>query len=284
MALRDHVREFRNRLGFALLFLLCGGAFGFFWFSTDLGPIPSLGDIVLRPYCQLELARGPDEQCLLLQTGPLDAFMTRFKVGLAAGAVLTSPGWLYQVWAFLAPGLRRIERRLALSFVTIGSVLFAAGAVLAYLVVPRGLTLLIHLGQNVFSTQFRGAEYINFVLVMLFAFGVSFLLPLLVVMLNRIGILPYDKLKHWRRGIILALCVFSAFVTPPDPLSMIALAVPMTLLFETAIQIARIQERRKQRREQQGTAGLSPDEPTPSEYVTTDSQPEHSPRSTDDIT
>src|SRR5699024_1659332 len=236
------------------------------------------------PYCQLDLPRGPNGQCQLLQTGPLDAFMTRFKVALAAGAVLTSPGWLYQIWAFLAPGLRSIERRLALAFVTIGSILFAAGAVLAYFVVPRGLTLLIKLGQDVFSTQFRGDEYINFVLVMLLAFGVSFLLPLLVVMLNRVGVLPYEKLKHWRRGIIFALCVFSAFVTPPDPLSMIALAVPMTLLFEGAIQLSRIQERRKRRREHQDTGGLSPDDPTPSEYIATDRQPTPSIRDTDDIT
>lgn len=283
MALRDHLREFRNRVGWALLILLCGGVFGFVWFRTNLGPIPSLGDIMLRPYCQLELTRGPGEQCLLLQTGPFDAFMTRFKVGLAAGAVLTSPGWLYQVWAFLSPGLRRIERRLALAFVAIGSVLFAAGAVLAYLVVPRGLTLLVKFGENVFSTQLRGSEYINFVLVMLLAFGVSFLLPLLVVMLNRVGVLPYDKLKHWRRGIIFALCVFSAFVTPPDPLSMIALAVPMTALFEAAIQISRIQERRKKRREQQGPGGLSPGEPTPTEHFTPGSGAEE-PVRTDDVT
>lgn len=268
MSLRDHLREFRNRLGWALLIILLGGVFGFIWFGTNLGPIPSLGDIMLRPYCQLDPSLRAGDSCQLLQTGPFDGFMIRFKVGVAAGAVLTSPGWLYQVWAFITPGLRSTERRFALAFVSIASVLFAAGAVLAYYVVPKGLDVLVGFGEDVFVTQFRGSEYVNFVLILLLIFGVSFLLPLVVVMLNRIGVLPYDKLKQWRRGIIFGLFCFGAVATPgTDPISMLVLATAMTVLFELAIQISRLQERRKLRRESAGAGGLDPDEPTPSEHI-----------------
>lgn len=287
MALRDHLREFRNRLGWAMLIILGGGAFGFIWFGTNLGPIPRLGDIVLGPYCALDLEYRPGGGCRLLQTGPFDAFMIRFKVGVAAGAVLTSPAWMYQVWAFITPGLRSNERKFTLIFVSIASALFAAGAVLAYYVVPKGLQVLVGFGDDVFVTQFRGSEYINFVLVLLLIFGVSFLLPLVVVMLNRVGVLPYDKLKQWRRGIVFGLFVFGAIATPgTDPISMLVLAAAMTVLFELAIQISRVQEKRKLRREGAGVGGLDPDEPTPSEYITGEREQAEDGRAvhTDDVT
>ena len=287
MSLRDHLREFRNRLGWAMLIILGGGVFGFIWFGTNLGPIPSLGDIMLRPYCQLDLDAQAGDSCTLLQTGPFDSFMIRFKVGVAAGAVLTSPAWLYQVWAFVTPGLRSNERRFALAFVSIASVLFAAGAVLAYYVVPKGLDVLVSFGEDVFTTHFRGSEYVNFVLVLLLIFGVSFLLPLFVVMLNRIGVLPYDKLKQWRRGIIFGLFCFGAIATPgTDPISMLVLAAAMTVLFELAIQISRVQERRMLRRQRAGVGALDPDEPTPTEYITGEREHTEDGRAvhTDDVT
>ncbi|MBK1782956.1 twin-arginine translocase subunit TatC [Prauserella cavernicola] len=292
MTLIEHIYEFRRRLGYALLAIVAGGILGFLWFSNKIGPIPSLGDIVTGPYCAIPAdQRYPKGgECQLLQTVPFEAFMIQLRVGLTAGAVLFAPVWLYQLWAFIAPGLYSKERKYALTFVAFASALFAGGAVLAYLMVPHALDLLTSFGGGEFATWFTGDRYISFVLSLLLIFGVSFELPLLIVMLNRVGVVRYDMLKKWRRGIIFLLFVFAAFVTPADPFSMLALAGALTLLFEFALQLTRLHDRRLDRK--RGTEGwdeLADDEAAPFEYTPSsvdDEQPAKQGKSanTDDIT
>jgi sec-independent protein translocase protein TatC len=251
MTLRDHLYELRHRLGMAILALLVGCILGFLWFQWRIGPVPSLGRLLTGPYCELPATVRFEPipgKCQLLQTQPFEAFLIQFKVGLAAGAVLTSPFWLYQIWAFITPGLYDNERKFTRIFVVLASFLFACGAALAYFVVPKGLSVLVSFGGDTFIAALAANDYISFVLVMLLIFGVSFELPLLVTMLNRIGVLPYRNLKKWRRGIIFALFVFAAVATPgTDPIGMLALAGAMTVLFEVAVQIARIHDRKKDR-------------------------------------
>lgn len=250
MTLIEHLYEFRRRLGWALLAIIAGGIFGFIWFGIKLGPIPSLGRLATDPYCAIPQGQrlDGDKGCYLLQTVPFEGIMIRLKISIAAGAVLTSPLWLYQVWAFIAPGLYSKERKYALTFVGFASVLFAGGAMLAYLLIPHALALVTSFGDNFFVTGLTADKYISFVLSLLVIFGVSFELPLLVVMLNFAGVLKYDKLRKWRRGIVFLLFVFAAFVTPgQDPFSMVGLAGALTLLFEISIQIARVHDRRKAR-------------------------------------
>lgn len=253
MTLRDHLYELKHRLGLALLALLVGCILGFLWFEWRVGPIPSLSKLMMDPYCALQAGVDRFEpnrgKCQLLQTKPFEAFLIRFKVGLAAGAVLTSPFWLYQIWAFITPGLYPNERKFTRIFVFLASFLFISGAVLAYYVVPKGLSVLVSFGGDAFVTALAANDYISFVLVMLLIFGVSFELPLLITMLNRIGVLPYRNLKSWRRGIIFALFVFAAIATPgTDPIGMLALAASMTVLFELATQIARVHDRKAARK------------------------------------
>jgi sec-independent protein translocase protein TatC len=277
MTLRDHLYELKHRLGLALLALLGGCVLGFLWFQWRVGPIPSLGDLLTAPYCALPAStRLTGESCKLIQTQPFEAFLMQFKVGLAAGAVLTSPFWLYQIWAFITPGLYEKERKFTRIFVMCASVLFIAGAVLAYYVVPKGLAVLVSFGGDEVITALSISSYISFVLVMLLIFGVSFELPLVITMLNRIGVLPYRNLKKWRRGIIFTLFVFAAIATPgTDPIGMMALAGAMTVLFELATQIARIHDRRKEREAVADGWGDHPedydfDEPPKSDKVNTD--------------
>jgi sec-independent protein translocase protein TatC len=249
MSLRDHLYELKHRLGLAILALLVGCIAGFLWFQWRIGPIPSLGKLMTDPYCSLPAkTRLTGADCKLLQTQPFEAFLVQFKVGLAAGAVLTSPFWLYQIWAFITPGLYDNERKFTRIFVVLASLLFMCGAVLAYYVVPKGLAVLVSFGGDQFITALAANDYISFVLVMLLIFGVSFELPLLITMLNRIGILPYRNLSKWRRGIIFVLFVFAAVATPgTDPVGMLVLAGAMTVLFEVAVQIARVHDRKKDR-------------------------------------
>jgi sec-independent protein translocase protein TatC len=273
MTLVEHLFELRYRLGLAILAALVGAIIGFMWWSYGVGPIPSLGKLVQDPYCSLPISDRATFQfsatgaprCAFLQLQPFEGFTVRLKVGIAAGVVLASPAWLYQVWAFITPALHRNEKRFALTFVVCASALFGIGALLAYLVVPEALKVLTNVGGSDFVAAFAGSEYISFMISLLVIFGISFELPLLVVMLNRIGVLKYAKLKKWRRGIIFVLFVFAAIVTPgQDPISMVVLAGALTLLFEVSIQISRVHDRRKEREDVEGGwAGLSDDEASP---------------------
>lgn len=268
MPFMDHLRELRQRLFIAVSAICLGGVLGFIWWGVSPFGVPSLGDLLTGPYCALpptlRLTPNPG-RCQLLQTAPFEVFTLRMQVAIATGAVLTAPIWIYQIWAFITPGLYAKERKFALTFVSTASALFAGGAVLAYYVVPTGLSFLAKLGGGQFITALTGQSYVSFLLTMLAVFGLTFELPLLVVMLNLVGVLPYAKLRRWQRGILFGLFVLAAVATPGnDPISMLALAFALVVLFEAAVLIARAHDRTVARqRAEQGWDDLDPDEPSP---------------------
>ena len=264
MTLVGHLRELRNRLGVALFFVLIGTAVSFWWYEHGLG------EFIRAPYCGLDGdIRGlPSEttgDCDLLVLDVLGGALIRLKVSFIVGIVLSAPFWLYQLWAFLTPGLKKNEKRYGVGFVAASTTLFALGAALAYVSLAKGLELLLGLAGEGVSVALTAQEYVGFVISLLVAFGVSFELPLIAVALNLIGVLSYATLSKGRRWIYFLTIVFAAFVTPTqDPFTMLAMAAPMCVLFELAIQIARFVDKRRAKREAAlGLTGLDDDAASP---------------------
>jgi sec-independent protein translocase protein TatC len=262
MTLIAHLTELRNRIAKSLLALLIASAIAFWWYGHGLG------EFIRAPYCDLPAHLrygGGKEGCGLLVTDVFGGVFVRLKVAFLAGAVLSAPIWLYQLWAFITPGLKRNERRYAVSFVTASSLLFAGGAALAYFFLGAGLRVLLGLAGAGVVVALTVQDYVSFVLSMLIAFGVSFELPLIMVALNLVGILRHETLAKGRRWIYFLTIVFAAVITPTqDPFTMLAMALPMIVLFELAIQLARIVDKRRARRDAvQHFHDVPDDEPSP---------------------
>jgi sec-independent protein translocase protein TatC len=261
MSLRDHLAELRSRLLKALIFVGLGAVVGWILY-------PQIIDFLKQPYCALPADRrfqSGTGDCQLIFTSPLDGFMLRLKIGAVAGVILAAPFWLYQLWAFVTPGLHRRERRWTVAFVAASSVLFVAGAFLAYLTIENALALLVNLAGDSTLAVLDIVRYMSFVTSMLLVFGVAFELPLLVIMLNLVGVLSAARLRRWQRLSVFLIFAFAAVATPSqDPLSMLMLAIPMALLFELAVLVATIHDRRKARREAAESFGdLSDDVASP---------------------
>lgn len=249
MSLVEHLKELRRRVLIALAAIGVGTVVGYMWYATGVFGTPSLGEILKEPYCALpsDLRFGSNtNDCRLLATAPFEMFMLRLKIGFLAGLVLSAPVWLSQLWGFVTPGLKKKEKLWTRMFVGTATVLFVVGAVLAYFVIAFGLEFLMSMGDKTQIAALNGTSYFNFLLILLLIFGVSFEVPLITVMLNLVGILPYQVLKDKRRIIIMFLFVFAAFVTPgQDPVSMVILALSLSLMMEFATQFARINDKRQ---------------------------------------
>ncbi|MER7892662.1 twin-arginine translocase subunit TatC [Micromonospora sp. NPDC094482] len=261
MTLIEHVRDLRNRLFRASLAIVVG-----FGVGITLLAQPVL-HVLQQPYCDLPNSRLADGRCNFVQLGPADLFLLNLKIGLWIGLIVAAPIWLYQLWAFIAPGLHKHERRYAYIFTGLAAPLFAAGAVLAYFVTSKGLEFLLNVtNSEEITTTLDITRYISFVTNLILLFGVAFEFPLLVLMLNFVGIASAKRLLSWWRIAVFVFFAFSAVVTPtPDPFGMTALAICLCALYFAAVGVAFINDKRRGRGKEV-YAGIGDDEVSPLEF------------------
>jgi sec-independent protein translocase protein TatC len=246
MTLVEHIKELRHRLFIALLGVLIVTIVIAVWAYHPIF------NFLRHPYCELPPARrAGGKSCDLIFTHPTDAFFVRLRVSLICGVLFSAPIWLYELWAFITPGLHRNERRWTLAFLTTATVLFAGGATLAYVFLKTALNFLLGFGGSGIKSLLTVTDYLSFVTHLLIVFGASFLFPLVIILLNAAGVVSAKRLAKYRRIEIFLVFAFAGFVTPSgDPFTMPALAIALCLLYEAAVLFAKWNDRRRARRDE----------------------------------
>jgi sec-independent protein translocase protein TatC len=239
MSLVDHLRELRHRLLMSIYALIGGAVVGIFLY----GPAMRL---VKKPYCDF-LGSHPDKApfdkggCSLIFLGAIDGFLIVVKVVMFLAFLIALPVILYQLWSFIVPGLTERERRWAIPFVGSSLLLFLLGALAAYYTLPAALTFLLSVGGDFVSPLLTVDKYVGFVIFTVLAFGIGFEFPIVLVSLSAVGVITPDAMRRYRRYVILGLSIFAAVITPsPDPISMLALLIPLVLFYEGAILVSRL--------------------------------------------
>jgi sec-independent protein translocase protein TatC len=244
MTLFEHLRELRYRLIVSALAIIAGMVVAWFFRYELL-------DILQRPYFQaIEAlkAKHPDANTSLVNINLTSPLTLSLKVAALAGAIVTAPFWLYQLWAFVVPGLLAKEKKWALIFIAAATPMFVGGVVVAYFVLPKAITVLLSFTQSGVTNLQDINAYLSFLLRLMLVFGLGFLIPLIVLMLNIVGVIKAKQMAKYRSLVIFGTFVFGAVATPStDPFSMLAVAAPMALLFLGAEVIAHILDRRKDR-------------------------------------
>ncbi len=259
MTLGAHFRELRNRLLVSVVAIAALAVVGWYWYDEII-------TFVMAPIQAVGEERGDDLVTPRFQN-ITEPFAMQLKVAIFSGILLASPVWLWQFWAFLLPGLKPREKRIALAYFAISIPLFFAGAFLAAYTFPRLVAILLGFTPDGLANLPGATEFLSLWLFFLLAFGLAFLLPVVLVALNQMRILSArNMLRSWRVTLF-GILVFSAFMTPdPSAWTMLAMAAPVFLLFWCAVAVAFLLERRRPGRGTDAAdryAGLAPDEATP---------------------
>jgi sec-independent protein translocase protein TatC len=262
MPLMDHLRELRNRVAKALIAIAIAMGVALFFSNPTL-------HFLMRPFCNTPIngasgcKRVGDQ---LVVTGIFDPFFIRIKIAFFIAVIATCPVWLYQLWSFIAPGLYSREKKWAYLFTGAAVPLFLAGAALAYLVMGRGLHYLLGLVPKGVVNLPSFDTYLGYFSGMLLGFGLAFELPLIIVMLNLVGILTHERFRKWRKMLIFGVFLLAGMVNPsPDPWTMLLLGGLCVILVEVAEVFVYFNDKRRARLNPDPYADLSDGELAPIE-------------------
>lgn len=240
MSLRDHLRELRNRLFKAGIGILLGTIVGFIVYQPAF-------TILTEPITRLSTDEAPVEVIFSSVAQPFDIM---FQVALFIGLILSSPIWLYQLWAFIVPGLRKNERRYAMGFIAAAVPLFVGGIGLGWFALPQAMAFFTSLTPDGTAHRVLATVYVPFVTRLLLAFGIALIIPVILVGLNMAGILSgKTMLKHWRISVFLIAVIAAMGAPGSDVITMFYLGAPLALLFALALGLAIINDRRRAKRD-----------------------------------
>jgi sec-independent protein translocase protein TatC len=237
MTVVEHLDELRRRLIISVAAVGLASVVGFVFYRPIL-------DFLQEPYREAVESLPNTITSDLIVTTPTEPFLAFIKIGLFSGLLIALPVILYQVWRFITPGLTQRERRYAIPFVLSSLVLFAAGTVFAFMVLPRGLSFLFSFGGDNLVPLLTIDRYLSFLFFLILAFGLSFELPLVLLFLTGVRVISSSQMRRWRRYAALGTAIFAAVATPTaDPYTMLLMWIPLYLLYEGAILIARLMKR-----------------------------------------
>jgi sec-independent protein translocase protein TatC len=262
MPLADHLRELRNRLVKSVLAIIVVTIVAAFFYKDIIQLLQHRIPGTVRCVSGANHGKSSEACAQMTVSGLLGGFSIALKVSLMAGVVASSPVWLYQLWAFLAPGLHRNEKRYTLGFVSAGVPLFLAGAWLAYAILPQTARIMIGFVPDDTTNLLPLDDFLDLVVRMIIVFGIAFELPLVLVLLNFTGIVTGRRMLGWWRAMVIGITVFAAVATPTgDPLTMCLLAAPIVFLYFLAMGVCFFNDSRKRRRlVADPDFGLDPDE------------------------
>jgi sec-independent protein translocase protein TatC len=239
MSVVEHLDELRRRLVISLGTIIVLAIVGFIFYDRIL-------EFLAGPYREAVQTLPPEArppgnfQTGLTTSSPTEPFVTFLKVGFFTGFLLALPVLLWQLWGFVTPGLTKRERRFAIPFVASSVILFAGGTAFAFAILPRGLAFLLGFGGESLIPFLTADRYLSFLIFLILGFGLSFEFPLLLIFLAGIRVVTTKQLRKWRRQVYLGTVVFAAVITPTqDPYTMLLMWIPLILLYEGAILVAR---------------------------------------------
>lgn len=248
MSLADHLRELRKRLFWIASFILLGTVGGWFLFEPVF-------NLLQQPILDLSERQGVNAT---VNFGTIvSAFDLRIQVSIFLGLLVSSPFWLYQLWAFITPGLKKHERRYSIAFIASALPLFLIGTYIAWISLPNFVIVLLGFTPEGSSNVINASEYVLFAIRILFIFGAAFVMPVVLVLLNFIGLIEAKSIIRGWRFAVFVIAVVAALVTPTaEPISMLLLMVPLIILYLLAVGISYLNDRRKKKKAEKLSEGL----------------------------